>query len=135
MGDHGQNYRSQFYYQALFSNSSDCFQIWKMYVNRAKLTAQCVYTFCQQFHSLAKCEYEFFLEHFIHHNVRGIHHYSQLLKITMIYPFALLRTYPPYPPRAQQINVNPLALIKAETTRVTFLQVFFIYNCLFNNNN
>ena len=41
MEDDRQNFSGWFYYQALFSNSSDCFQ-------GAKLTAQCVYTFFQQ---------------------------------------------------------------------------------------
>ena len=48
----------------------------KKYLNRAKLTAQCVYTFYESFYSLTEYEYEFFSEHFIHNNARGIHYYS-----------------------------------------------------------
>ena len=135
MGDHGQNYRSYFYYQALFSNSSDCFQIWKMYVNRVRLTAQCVYTFISNFIYQRNMNMNFSLEHFIQNNARAIHHYSQLLKITTIYPFVLLRNSPPTPHPAQQINVNPLALTKAETARDAFFaSFFFYYYYLFNNN-
>ena len=41
----GQYYSTWFYYQALFCNSFDGFICGKKYVNRAKLTAWCVYTF------------------------------------------------------------------------------------------
>ena len=43
----------------------------KKYVNRAKNRLERLHFLCEP-HSLAKYEYEFFLEHFIHNNARGI---------------------------------------------------------------
>ena len=73
MEDDGQNSRSWFYYQALFSNSFDRFQIWKKKIRQSCEVNRLerLHFLCEP-HSLAKYEYEFFSEHFIHNNARGI---------------------------------------------------------------
>ena len=115
-GDDGQYYRTWCYYQALFCNSSDGFIHGKKYINRAKLTAQCVYTFYRQLHLPAACEYDIFSEQFMYNNARGI--------------VLLWRTLPSPPPPLSLAGIKfmyiPLALTKAWTTRDAFLKVFFL---------
>ena len=69
----------------------------KKYVNRVKLTAWSIYALFEP-HSLAKYEYEFFLEHFIHNNAR-----SPLLFLVPkdnndVSHHSLIKNFPPYLP-------------------------------------
>ena len=135
MKDYGQNSPSWFYYQALFSNSSDCFQIQeKKYVNRMKLTAQSIYAFYlnlihqrnmnmnfSQSILYTTMQEEPFL---VPKDNNDFSHYSLIKNFSPIFPHPLF---------GQQINVHSLALKKAESTRNTFVQVFF-HHCLLNNN-
>ena len=132
MKDDGQNSRSWFYYQAIFSNSSDCFQIWKKNTLIVRVNHLEHLHFLFEPHSLAKYEYEFFLEHFIHNNAR-----SPLLFLVPkdnndFSHHSLIKNFPPiflHLLCGQQINAYSLALKKAETTRNTFVKVFFFHHC------
>ena len=129
MKDYGQNSRSWFYYQALFSNSSDCFQIWeKKYVNRVKLTAQSIQAFYLNLIHQRNMNMNF-SQSILYTTMQEVHYYSQFLKITMMSLIILeLRTSPLiflHLLCGQQINAYSLALKKAETTRNTFVKVFF----------
>lgn len=101
--------------------------------------------FYQYPHSPAACKYEFFLKHVIYKNARGVHYYSQLLKIAGISPIVLLLKQsfltphsPALPPVNSILMYVPLKLTKPETTRDAFLQgfisfYFIFYQCLLNN--
>ena len=131
----GQNCSAWFYCQALFSNSSDCFHIWKKYIK--------IYIFYQYPHSPAACIYEFFLKNVINKNARGIHYYSQLLKKTMIslivllFKQSFLTPTPPPPSRGQHIDERPLKNNKARNYKrclyARFYLILFFYYCLLNN--
>ena len=88
-------------------------------------------------HSPTSCEDEFFSEHFMYSNARGIHYYSYPLQIIIVYPFVLLwRTFPSLPPPSVggKLIYIPIALTKAETARDTFFARFFFHDYLLNNN-
>ena len=135
--DDGQNSSSWFYCQALFSNSSDCFHLWK---NTSK------YIFFLYPHSPAACKYEFFLKHVFLQKFKGYpllfsapkdsndFSYCPFMKIVLPYP-----PLPPPPPPVDSILMYvPLKITKPETTRDAFMQGFILfyfifYYCLHNN--
>ena len=137
MEDGGQNFRWWFYYQALFSNSFDCFQIWKKrYVNRAKLTAQSVYTFYVNLIQQRNMDMNF-SQSILYTTMQEVLLFLAPKDNKDFSHCSLIKNFPPISPHplfGQQINVHSLALKKAETTRNTFVQVFFFHHCLLNNN-
>ena len=89
----------------------------KKYINRAKLTAQCVYTFYRQLHLPAACEYDIFSEQFMYNNARGF--------------FLLWRTLPSPPPPlvpcGYQIYVHSLSTNKGLNDKRCLFESFYFY--------
>ena len=85
----------------------------KKYINRAKLTASAFIHFIGNFIYQQHMNTNFFSEQFMYNNARGIHCYSQVLRITMISPIVLLQRTPPLSLAGIIFMYIPLALTKA----------------------
>ena len=100
----------------------------KKYINRAKLTASAFIHFIGNFIYQQHMNTNFFSEQFMYNNARGIHCYSQVLRITMISPIVLLQRTPPPVPCGYHIYVHPLSTNKGMRYKRCLFARFFFFN-------